>query len=130
MLVSEIGAFAAEAVEYLERHGVKVASVTPYLAETGGYRAQLVIADGPPLHLASCARWRLERAALRGHLLDLEPAPLGYDSAAWIVNREGQGPRWRWRGAPLDLVIVDPPLVRLVVAAIGSPWRRYLPVYV
>lgn len=135
MLVSQIGPFAAEAVGHLERHGWQVASVTPYLVEPGGplphgYRAQLVIAGGPPIGIAHLARWRWERGALRGALLDVEPPAFGTDPQAWINNREGVAPRYRWRGAPIDLVIVDPPLVRLVIAALGSPWQRYLPTMV
>lgn len=129
MLISDAGAIAADAIDYLERAGIVVSACTPYLATaTDGYRVVLRIEAGPPFQLASCARWWSTTQGLGGVLLDREP--IGTDWSDWIVNQAGQVPRLRWRYQPIDLVIASRLLADRVIDALGSPWLRYLPRYV
>lgn len=129
MLISDAGAIAADAIDYLERSGIVVSACTPYLASAEeGYRVVLRIEAGPPFQLASCARWRTTTQGLGGVLLDREP--IEADWSDWIVNQAGQTPRLRWRYQPIDLVIASRLLADRVIDALGSPWLRYLPRYV
>jgi len=129
MLITDAGAIAHAAIEYLERQGVEVSACTPYLASAAaGYRVVLRIEYGPPYQLASIARWHATTQGLGGFLLDREPS--SSDWSDWIVNAAGQVPRLQWRYQPIDLVIASRALADRVIDALGSPWLVHLPRYV